>query len=129
MTLGLAQHDPAVTYQVIDFTNRSSRICIIYGYPGVSLAAGTPAVPIGLPAAHNTSAAPKLVTLTPGAVANALLQIKKAPQNGCGPVQAKYLIVARPNAAGPVKLPFTATACSEPVQIMQISAVSLGTGG
>jgi Protein of unknown function (DUF4232) len=128
--LGISQHDPSVTYQVIEFTNRGTRTCVIYGYPGVSLGAGTPAVPIGLPAAHNTSASPKVVTLVRGGVVNALLQITtNAPQGTCGPVPATYLIVYLPNGATPAKLPFTATACSKHTHIMQISAVSLGTGG
>jgi Protein of unknown function (DUF4232) len=127
--LGLSQHDPTVTYQVIDFTNRGAKTCVIYGYPGVSLAAGSPAVPVGLPAAHNTSAPPKVVTLVRGGVVNALLQIStNAPQGTCGPVPARHLIVYLPDA-GSVTLPFTATACSKRSRIMQISAVSLGAGG
>jgi hypothetical protein len=128
VTLGLSERDPSVTYQVIDFTNRSPVICTLYGYPGVSLAAGTAPTPIGFPAGHNPSAAPKLVTLRPGAKANALLQIPEAT-DGCGPVRASRLIVARPNGASPVKLAFTAAACAKRDQMMKISAVSLGTGG
>jgi hypothetical protein len=128
VTLGLSERDSSVTYQVIDFTNRSPVICTLYGYPGVSLAAGTAPTPIGFPAGHNPSAAPKLVTLRPGAKANALLQIPEAT-DGCGPVRASRLIVARPNGASPVKLAFTAAACAKRDQMMKISAVSLGTGG
>jgi hypothetical protein len=128
VTLGLSQRDPAVTYQVIDFTNRGSTTCILYGYPGVSLAAGTPAVPVGLPAAHNTSAPARPVTLTPAGVANALLQISNAPAR-CAPVRARYLIVYLPNKQGPAKLAYTAAACAKPLRIMQVAAVSLGTGG
>jgi hypothetical protein len=128
VTLGLSERDPSVIYQVIDFTNRSPVICTLYGYPGVSLAAGTGAAPIGFPAAHNPSAAPKLVTLRPGAKANALLQIPEAV-GSCGPVRASRLIVARPNGASPVKLAFAAVACAKRDQMMKISAVSLGTGG
>jgi Protein of unknown function (DUF4232) len=128
VTLGLSEHDPSVTYQVIDFTNRSRVICTLYGYPGVSLAAGTASTPIGFPAAHNPSAAPKLVTLRPGAAANALLQIPEAPDS-CGPVRTDRLIVARPNGAGPVKLALAAAACAKRDQMMKVSAVSLGTGG
>jgi hypothetical protein len=128
VTLGISERDPSVTYQVIDFTNRSPVICTLYGYPGVSLAAGTTPAPIGFPAAHNTSAAPKVVTLRPGAVANALLQIPESTDS-CGPVRADRLIVARPNEASPVKLAFAATACARRDQMMKISAVSLGAGG
>jgi hypothetical protein len=128
VTLGLSERDSSVTYQVIDFTNRSPVICTLYGYPGVSLAAGTTSTPIGLPAAHNTSQAPRPVTLRPGAAANALLQIPKAPDS-CGPVRADRLIVARPNGASPVKLAFAAAACAKRDQMMKINPVSLGTGG
>jgi Domain of unknown function (DUF4232) len=128
VTLGLSQRDPSVTYQVIDFTNRSRVICTLYGYPGVSLAAGTVPTPVGFPAAHDPSATPKLITLRPGAVANALLQIPEAV-NGCGPARADRLIVARPNGASPVKLAFAAAACAKRDQMMKISAVSLGAGG
>jgi hypothetical protein len=131
--LGLVEHDPAVTYQVIDFTNHSSVTCVITGYPGVSLAAGSPAVPIGMPAGHTALTVPeKVLTLRPGGVANATLEITDArhyAQGKCGPVQARYLIVYRPNQANPVTLSYTATACSKPLQLLQVSAVSIGTGG
>jgi hypothetical protein len=39
------------------------------------------------------------------------------------------LIVCRPNRAAPVKLAYGTTACSRPVRTLQISAISLGTGG
>ena len=96
------------------------------------LAGGTPVAPIGLPAAHTEFPAAKEVTLQPGGVGNALLQITNArtyPAATCGPVQAQYLIVYRPNRAAPVKLAYRTTACSQPVRMLQISAISLGTGG
>jgi hypothetical protein len=131
--LGLVEHDTAVTYQVIDFTNRGSVTCALAGYPGVSLASGRPAVPIGLPAGHTELTVPaKVLTLQPGGVANATLEIPDArryAQGKCGPVRAQYLIIYRPNQASPVTLSFTATACSKPVQLLQVSAVSIGTGG
>lgn len=131
--LGPSEHDPAVTYQVIEFTNRGPVSCILSGYPGVSLAAGTPAVPVGLPAGHTGFKVPaKLLMLRPGAAANATLEIPdvhRYPQGNCGPVQAQHLIVYRPNETSPVSLAFTAMACSKSIQLLQVSAVSLGTGG
>jgi hypothetical protein len=47
----------------------------------------------------------------------------------CGPVQTQYLIVYRPDHAAPVKLPYATTACFKRVQMLQISAISPGTGG
>lgn len=130
--LGLAQGTSNTTYQVIEFVNHGSVACIMSGYPGVNLAGGTPTAPIGLPAAHTASPAARLVTLQPGGVGNALLQITDARTYAtakCGPVQAQYLIVYRPNNAAPVKLAYGTTACSKPVRMLQISAISLGTGG
>jgi len=130
--LGLAQGTSKTTYQVIQFVNHGSVACVVDGYPGVNLAGGTPAAPIGLPAAHTGSPAAKEVTLQPGGVGNALLQITNArmyPAATCGPVQAQYLIVYRPNRAAPVKVAYGTTACSKPVRMLQISAISLGTGG
>ncbi len=130
--LGLAQGTSDTTYQVIDFTNRSHASCILDGYPGVNLAGGTPVAPIGLPAAHTAFAQAKEIILQPGAVANALLQITDAhdyPTARCGPVPARYLIIYRPNEAGEVQLPYGTTACSRAVQMLQISSVSVGTGG
>jgi hypothetical protein len=130
--LGLAQGTSNTTYQVIEFVNHGSVACIMSGYPGVNLAGGTPTAPIGLPAAHTASPAARLVTLQPGGAGNALLQITDARTYAtakCGPVQAQYLIVYRPNNAAPVKLAYGTTACSKPVRMLQISAISLGTGG
>jgi hypothetical protein len=130
--LGLAQGTTNTTYQVIDFTNRGQVGCILAGYPGVNLAGGTPVAPIGLPAAHSGPSTVREITLQPGGVANALLQITNARgyvSTTCGPVQARYLLIDRPDGAAPVKLAYTTTACSRAVQMMQVSAVSLGTGG
>jgi hypothetical protein len=130
--LGLAQATSDTTYQVIEFVNHGSVACIMSGYPGVNRAGGTPAAPIGLPAAQGPASAARPVTLPPGEAGNALLQITNAHTYAtarCGPVQAQDLIVYRPNRAAPVTLPFGATACSQPVRMLQISAIVLGTGG
>jgi hypothetical protein len=130
--LGLAQGTSSTTYQVIDFTNRGQLSCILYGYPGVNLAGGAPVAPIGLPAAHNAFAKAKEIVLQPGAVANALLQITDAhdyTDAKCGPVQSRYLVIYRPDHAAPYQLPYATTACSRAVQMLQVSSVSVGTGG
>ena len=132
MKLGLAQGTSNTTYQVIEFVNRGSVACVMDGYPGVNLAGGSPVAPIGLPAAHTAFPSAKMVTLQPGGAGNALLQITNArtyAAAACGPVQARYLIVYRPNRAAPVKLAYGTTACSRPVRMLQISAISLGPGG
>src|SRR5450631_2590921 len=71
--IGISQGTAGSVYTVIDFTNIGNVTCTLYGYPGVSLAGGTPVKQIGLAAAESKITPRTLVTLAPGAVANALL--------------------------------------------------------
>jgi hypothetical protein len=130
---GLAQGYAGGVYEVIDFTNTSNSPCSLYGYPGVSLVTGPPYTQVGLAAKRSTTSAQvKLITLAPGATANALLQIVDAlnyPSATCGPTKATAVKVYPPNQTAPVYLPNTSTACSKPVQTMNIGPVQAGSGG
>jgi hypothetical protein len=130
---GLGQGYAGGVYEVIDFTNTSNSPCSLYGYPGVSLVTGPPYTQVGLAAKRSTTSAQvKLITLAPGATANALLQIVDAlnyPSATCGPTKATALKVYPPNQTAPVYLPNTSTACSKPVQTMNIGPVQAGSGG
>jgi Protein of unknown function (DUF4232) len=130
---GLAQGYAGGVYEVIDFTNTSNAPCSLYGYPGVSLVTGPPYTQVGLAAKRSTTSAQvKLITLAPGATGNALLQIVDAlnyPSATCGPTKATALKVYPPNQTAPVYLPNTSTACSKPVQTMNIGPVQAGSGG
>jgi Protein of unknown function (DUF4232) len=129
---GIAQGTPGSTYQVIDFTNLDNVSCTLYGYPGVSLASGMPVTQIGRAAAESPLTARELVTLAPGAVAHALLQIvhpASYPASACGPVTASYLQIFPPNQTVPIYLGYTSPACSKPVNILTISVVQPGSGG
>jgi hypothetical protein len=130
---GLGQGYAGGVYEVIDFTNTSNSPCSLYGYPGVSLVTGPPYTQVGLAAKRSTTSAQvKLITLAPGATGNALLQIVDAlnyPSATCGPTKATALKVYPPNQTAPVYLPNTATACSKPVQTMNIGPVQAGSGG
>jgi Protein of unknown function (DUF4232) len=124
--LGLAQGYAGGVYEVIDFTNASAAPCTLYGYPGVSLVSAPPYTQIGLAAKRDTTAKVKLVTLAPGAAANALLQIVDAlnfPTATCSPVKAAYLRIYPPNQTAPVYLANPVEACSKPVQTLFIGAV------
>jgi len=129
---GLAQGYAGGVYEVIDFTNTSSAPCSLYGYPGVSLVTG-PHTQIGLAAKRSTtSGTVKLITLAPGATANAQLQIVDAlnyPSATCGPTKAAALKVYPPNQTAPVYLPNTSEACTKSVQTMNIGPVQAGSGG
>jgi hypothetical protein len=127
----VAQGAAGSTYQVIDFTNIGNVTCSLYGYPGVSLAGGTPVRQIGLAAVEGKATPRTLVTLAPGAVANALLQIVQAqnyPPASCRPVAATYLQIYPPSQTTPIYLGYRSTACSKPVQILTVSVVQAGSG-
>ena len=128
---GVSQGYAGGVYVVIDFTNTSSSTCTLYGYPGVSLVSGPPYMQIGLAAKRSTTTPKTLVTLAPGATANALLQIVDAlnyPSASCGPAKATALKVYPPNQTVPVYLPNTSNGCTKPVQILYIGAVRPGSG-
>ena len=130
---GLAQGYAGGVYEVIDFTNTSNAPCSLLGYPGVSLVTGPPHTQIGLAAKRSTTSGQvKLITLAPGATANAQLQIVDAlnyPSATCGPTKAAALKVYPPNQKAPVYLPNTSEACTKSVQTMNIGPVQAGSGG
>ena len=128
---GVGQGYAGGVYVVIDFTNTGASPCTLFGYPGVSLVKGPPYTQIGLAAKRSTTTPKTLVTLAPGATANALLQIVDAlnyPTASCGPTKATALRIYPPNQTVPVYLPNTSNGCAEPVQIMYIGAVQPGSG-
>jgi len=130
---GLAQGYAGGVYEVIDFTNTSNAPCSLLGYPGVSLVTGPPHTQIGLAAKRSTTSGQvKLITLAPGATANAQLQIVDAlnyPSATCGPTKAAALKVYPPNQKASVYLPNTSETCTKSVQTMNIGPVQAGSGG
>jgi hypothetical protein len=132
VTQGLGQGYAGGVYEVIDFTNTSGTTCTLFGYPGVSLVSGPPYAQIGLAAKRQTTTPAKLITLAPGDVANALLQIVDAlnfPTATCSPAAATDLQVFPPGQTVAVYLPNQSEACAEPVQTTFISPVQAGSGG
>jgi hypothetical protein len=131
VTLGASQATPSVTYQVIEFTNRGSRVCSLGGYAGVSLAGGKPLAQIGLAATPPPDGSARAVTLNPGQSANSVLQISSAsnyPKATCDPVHAPYLVVAVPNTIGFVTFAYGTTACANSIEILSVSRIVLGSG-
>jgi hypothetical protein len=119
-------------YQVIVFTNIGSAACTLYGYPGVSLAAGSPVTQVGAAASRSTTAGPTLVTLPPGGVANSLLRITVAqnyPSATCSPKATTYLQIYPPNQTTPIFLAYSSTGCaSSAVKLLTIGVVQPGAG-
>ncbi|MGW7530488.1 DUF4232 domain-containing protein [Streptomyces sp. NPDC054783] len=128
---GVSQGTAGSVYQVIDFTNISQTTCTLYGYPGVSLAGGSPVHQIGPAATRNTTVPRALVTLAPGATGNALLRISDAgnyPTAQCHPASAQYLQVYPPGQTTPIYVAYNSTACAGTVGLLSVSAVQPGSG-
>jgi Protein of unknown function (DUF4232) len=131
VTLGTAGGYAGGVVQAIVFTNTSGTTCTLYGYPGVSLVSAPPYTQIGLAAKRGGTTPVTLVTLAPGASANAMLQIVDAlnfPTATCNPTKAAFLRVYPPNQTVPVYLANTSETCAQPVQTLTISAVQAGSG-
>ncbi|MEU8033361.1 DUF4232 domain-containing protein [Streptomyces sp. NPDC049099] len=128
---GVSQGTAGSFYQVIDFTNISETTCTLYGYPGVSLAGGSPVQQIGSAATRNTTVPRALVTLAPRATANALLRITDAgnyPATECHPTAAQYLQVYPPGQTTPIYVAYNSKACAGTVGLLEVSAVQPGSG-
>ena len=128
---GVSQGTAGSVYQVIDFTNIGNVPCSLYGYPGVALAGGTPVTQVGLAAARNSSTPRTLITLAPGAVANALLQITDAgnyPPSNCQLVTTTYLQIIPPDQTTPIYLGYKSQGCAKAVQLLSIGAIASGAG-
>jgi hypothetical protein len=133
VSLGASQGTAGSIYQTIDFTNSGSSDCTLYGYPGVSLqGGGSPATQIGAAAARSTVTPASVVTLTPGGVANAQVQVTVAgnyPASTCDPEPATSLLVYPPDQTVPASVSYTTTGCaSSSVILLHVSPVQPGNG-
>ena len=131
-TVGVAQGAAGSVYQVVDFTNIGTASCSLYGYPGIALAGGSPVSQIGAAASRSSQAAPALVTLAPGGVANTLLRITQAqnyPTSKCHPAASTYLQIYPPNQTTPTYLGYKSTGCSATgVKLLTVGVVQAGAG-
>ena len=127
--MGSSEGSAGAIYTAINFTNTSGSTCSLYGFPGVSLSEGSPYTPVGMSAAWNSNSTKVLVTLAPGATANAVLKIADAynfPTPPCDPTNTTYLVVYPPNNSVPIHLKFSAVTCAGPVQTLTADAVQAG---
>lgn len=131
-TVGLSQGTAGAVEVAIVFKNLNNVPCTLYGFPGVSLAAGTPVTDVGQPSSENPSSARELVTLAPGGYANATLQIEDAgnfPASSCQPVATTWLEVIPPNQIVPLNIPYSTTGCKGSTKLLSVTAVRPGNGG
>ena len=130
---GTSQGAAGSLYQILEFTNISNAACTLFGYPGVSLAGGTPVAQVGAAATRDTAAAATLVTLQPGATASTLLRITQAlnyPASKCSPTPTTYLQIYPPNQTTPVYLAYASTGCaSTAVKLLTVGVMKAGTSG
>ncbi len=102
-------------YVPIDFTNTSGSACTMDGYPGVSFVRSPTGGQLGNPASRNPAAAPAMVTLAPGGIAHAILQVAEAgnySRSACTPVTAHWLKIFPPNQVGAIYAHYDVQACS-----------------
>ena len=102
-------------YYPLDLTNTSDTTCTLFGYPGVSFVTGPDGTQLGAAALRNPVAAATTVTLGPGQVAHAVLQVGAAGNYDpaqCQPVTAHYLRIYPPDQTASLVVPFTTQVCS-----------------
>jgi hypothetical protein len=128
---GAAQGAAGSVYVEIVFTNLSQQPCSLYGYPGVSLASGTPLRQVGLAATENPVPPRELVTLLPQGTASALLRIVDAGNYSaaqCGPVATSWLQVYPPNQTVPLYVRYSSHGCAKPVHLLSVDVVQPRSG-
>jgi Protein of unknown function (DUF4232) len=124
------------TYYPLNFTNVSGSSCTLDGYPGISFVTSPTGSQIGSPASRNPAAAAAPVTLAPGGMAHATLQVVDAMNysaSACHPVTAHWLRIFPPNQYTAVQVSFTATACSAKLpsslgSSLSVDAIKAGGG-
>jgi hypothetical protein len=130
---GLSQGTAGSIYQVITFTNLNNVACTLYGYPGVSLANGTPVTQVGAAADRDTTSSPTTVTLQPQGAASTTLRIVDAgnfPAARCDMVPTTWLQIFPPGQFAPLYLSYKSTGCSDSAtHLLTISVVVAGNGG
>jgi hypothetical protein len=114
------------SYVPLEFRNVSSRACTLPVYPTVSFAAGSAGPDIGKPAVQEHATQAQVLTLGPGQLAHAWLQIVAAgnyPASRCKPVTAQGLRVGLTTAASTSFIARAIPACAHSPQGTSILAV------
>jgi hypothetical protein len=99
----------------LQLRNVGSSACLLYGYPGVSWVAGADGHQVGTAAVREpdvSGSAEKTVTLAPGAIASAPLDIVDAaaiPRSECKPVPVRGLRVYPPGEQAALFLPMASS--------------------
>jgi hypothetical protein len=117
------------TFYPLELTNVSSRVCHLFGFPGVSAFAGHQ---LGSPAQRNHSVPEHTVTLNPGDTAHTVLQVTDVSNfsaSQCKPATATGVKVIPPDERNSSGVPFAFQACSKAGPIyLTIQPVQPGVG-
>ena len=116
-------------YAPLLFTDTGATSCTLLGYPGVSYVTAAGGNQVGTAAIRNPQHSATTVTLVPGAVASALVQMvdeANFPPSSCSAVAVGALRVYPPGSTTPayVTLPPSSKACSGDVQQLTVTAVA-----
>jgi uncharacterized protein DUF4232 len=136
MTVDLSQANGAAgsTYYPLNFTNRSTKACEMYGYPGVSFVTDGSGAgrQIGVAALRSSAFTKLSVRLAPGGWAHAWLKVTVAanyPASTCNPVAARWLRVYPPEETVAGYVSQTFSACdSASAPLLAILPVRAGKG-
>jgi hypothetical protein len=115
LSVGPANGTAGSVYYPLLLTNKSDVTCTLYGYPGVALISQPGGAVVGAAAVRNSTFPAEQVSLTPGAVAHASLQVAFAgnyPVTVCKPVTAHWLQVFPPGEYAAIDIQFTARTCA-----------------
>jgi hypothetical protein len=118
LSIGPSNGAAGSVYYPLQFTNTSDVTCTMYGYPGVALVSQQGGSLVGPAAVRNPTFHAGVVTLAPGGVAHASLQVAVAANytaSACVPVTGHSLQVYPPGNYAALYVPFTAQMCSKPV--------------
>lgn len=100
------------TYDDVVLRNTGSSTCLMTGWPGVSFVTGSQGRQVGAAAARQGT--PAVVSLAPGASAEALLQVAEAGNFApCTQTSVRGLRVYPPNQRDAVFVPLSTTACAQ----------------
>jgi hypothetical protein len=132
VSLGSGNGAAGSTIVPVQFTNQSSSPCTMFGFPGVSFVTGPGGAQIGAPADEDPGTARSLVTLAPGAIAHALLQVTVAqnfPAAKCGLTTAHWLKVFPPGQTAALFVKYSSSTCSHAsIRVLHVQTVQSGTG-
>ena len=113
---GAANGATGTIYYDIDFTNTSGSVCVLQGYPGISLVStGSNAGSQVGADAKRLSSPVRAITVAPGQTAHAVLGIAQAgnfPASSCNPVTAHWLKVFPPGMRAAAYVHFTTQTCA-----------------